>query len=340
MSLNPFHDLEMQGFRIGSVDMDRLEELVALFNRCSQRMFGKNEFTVAEYIVEYEEPGFNLAEDTRVVFAKNDAPVGVVEVWDTGEIPVHPYIWGRVDPEWENRGIGTAMMTWALRRTEKSLQRVPAHMRVSSFSSVPGNYEPGLKLLENLGMRPARRYWQMVIDLDEAPPAPEWPQEISLRPFDLERDAESVYRAEEESFRDHWGFVEQPFETGFAQWKHHAFNNPEYDPALWFIAMDGEEIAGLARTKAATSQDPDMGWVSILAVRRPWRRQGLGLALLRHAFGVFYRMGKARGGLGVDSGNLTGATSLYTNAGMHVSRVTTSFEFELRPGEEIMTQST
>lgn len=339
MGANPFHELEMKGFHIGTVELDRLEELVALFNRCSQRMFGKNEFSVEEYEVEYSEPGFKPKEDTRVVFTEDDTPVGLVEVWDTDKVPVHPYIWGRVDPEWEQLGIGTALTTWALQRAEKALERVPEHLRVSSFASVRGNYEPAMQLLENLGMTPARRYWQMVIELDGQPPAPEWPQGISLRPFDRERDAEAVYRAEEESFHDHWGFVERSFEDGFKLWEHHAFNNPDYDPSLWFIAVDGDEIAGLLRAKAKTSQDPEMGWVSILGVRRPWRRQGLGLALLRHAFGEFCRMGKARGGLGVDSSSLTGATGLYENAGMHVTLQSTSFEFEHRPGEELMTQS-
>jgi len=82
-----------------------------------------------------------------------------------------------------------------------------------------------------------------------------------------------------------------------------------------------------------------MGWVGTLGVRRPYRRQGLGLALLRHSFAEFYRRGRRRVGLGVDSQNLTGATRLYQKAGMHVSRVQLIFEKELRPGVVLSTQS-
>ena len=159
-----------------------------------------------------------------------------------------------------------------------------------------------------------------------------------MRSFDPEADLEAVFRAEDEAFRDHWGYVEQPFKKKFPEWKHLTLSKPNFDPGLWFLAMDGAEIAGLARCVASTTQDPDMGWVQVLGVRRPWRRQGIGLALLRHSFLTFHQIGKARGGLGVDASNLTGATRLYENAGMFITRANTSFEYQLRPGEELMTE--
>ena len=63
-----------------------------------------------------------------------------------------------------------------------------------------------------------------------------------------------------------------------------------------------------------------------LAVRRPWRQHGLGMALLRHSFGEFHRRGARKVGLGVDSENTTGATRLYERAGMHVAQQFDFFE--------------
>jgi ribosomal protein S18 acetylase RimI-like enzyme len=60
--------------------------------------------------------------------------------------------------------------------------------------------------------------------------------------------------------------------------------------------------------------------VNELGVRNPWRRRGLGLALLRHAFAELGRLGADRVGLGVDAENVTGALRLYERAGMHVTR--------------------
>jgi ribosomal protein S18 acetylase RimI-like enzyme len=112
-----------------------------------------------------------------------------------------------------------------------------------------------------------------------------------------------------------------------------------FDPTLWFVAMDGEEIAGISLCRDRSFNDPDVGWVSTLGVRRPWRKRGVGLALLRQSFGELYRRGKHKVGLGVDAENLTGALRLYENAGMHIHQAFDRFEKEIRPGEEISVQS-
>ena len=69
-----------------------------------------------------------------------------------------------------------------------------------------------------------------------------------------------------------------------------------------------------------------MGWVDTLAVRRPWRRRGLGLALLLHSFRELRARGRERVGLGVDGENTTGAVRLYERAGMHVARRSDTYE--------------
>ena len=80
-----------------------------------------------------------------------------------------------------------------------------------------------------------------------------------------------------------------------------------------------------------------MGWVSQLCVRQPWRRQGLGMALLLMAFAEFHRRGNKRVGLIVDAASMTNATRLYEKAGMHIARQSDAYEFELRPGERLDT---
>ena len=78
-----------------------------------------------------------------------------------------------------------------------------------------------------------------------------------------------------------------------------------------------------------------MGYVNVLGVRRPWRKKGLGLALLQHSFGEFYQRGCKRAGLGVDADSLTGATRLYERGGMHVDRQFCLYKKVLREGEDI-----
>jgi ribosomal protein S18 acetylase RimI-like enzyme len=78
-----------------------------------------------------------------------------------------------------------------------------------------------------------------------------------------------------------------------------------------------------------------LGWVGTLGVRCPWRKKGLGLALLQHSFDEFYKRGRSTIGLGVDASNPTGATRLYQRAGMYIASEFLTFEKELRPGKEV-----
>ena len=56
-----------------------------------------------------------------------------------------------------------------------------------------------------MGYRHIRSSYQMLIEMDAPVPEPVWPEGITLRTYNPETDAEAVYRAENESFRDHSG---------------------------------------------------------------------------------------------------------------------------------------
>jgi GNAT superfamily N-acetyltransferase len=189
--------------------------------------------------------------------------------------------------------------------------------------------------MEDRGLTLQRHFWRMVIDFDGAPPEPVWPEGLHVSTYAAEDDLLAVFRAQEEAFRDHWGFVEQPEEEAFAEWQKWALGREKFDPALWFLAMDGDEIAGVCLCRRDFSEDADMGWVGTLGVRKGWRKRGLGLALLQHAFNVFHQEGKLRVGLGVDAASLTGATRLYEKAGMNVARRYDNYEKVVRPGRDI-----
>jgi ribosomal protein S18 acetylase RimI-like enzyme len=149
----------------------------------------------------------------------------------------------------------------------------------------------------------------------------------------------TVALTDQEIFRDHWGFFEQPAEEVVSDWRHWVDNDQEHDPRLWFVAIEGDQIVGLSLCSPTSPQDPQMAWVHSLGVKRPWRRHGIALAMLHYTFGQFYRRGTHKVGLGVDAQSLTGAMRLYEKAGMHPARQETLYEKELRPGVELATQS-
>jgi len=156
-----------------------------------------------------------------------------------------------------------------------------------------------------------------------------------VRSADLERDARAIHETEADSFSDHYGYVPQPFE----QWLHFRTRFFKAEPELWILAMDGDQIAGIALCSSQRPGQPDLGWISTLGVRRPWRRRGLALAILHHAFRLLAARGKLRAGLGVDSQSLTGATRLYEKAGMRVVRENLEYEMPVREGRDLRTLS-
>jgi ribosomal protein S18 acetylase RimI-like enzyme len=179
----------------------------------------------------------------------------------------------------------------------------------------------------------------MRIDMDTPPVVPEWPAGITLHTYNPETDLEAVYRAVNDSFRDHYGHIDMPFEEGLKRFKHFMTGYEGFDPTLWFIAMDGNDVAGVCLCREKSYDNPEVGYINTLGVLRPWRKRGIGLALLRHSFSELYRRGKRKAGLGVDAQNLTGALRLYENAGMHVHQAFDRYEKEFRPGKEISVQS-
>ena len=329
-----------KGFTTRGAILDDVPDALKLFNRWSQSVIHEDEITDAVAIrTEWVSPGFDPAEDIRVVFAPDGEMVGYVEVWTTFKPPVHPWIWGRVDPRYEDRDIGTYLLMWAEERAKRALNEIPTYLRFAPRVGTFQQADRAKALFHDMGYQHIRSSYTMRINMDAPPIEPQWPKGITLRTYDPETDLEAVYRAVDEAFSDHFGHVDAPFEEGLQRFKHMMTGYEGFDPMLWFLAMNGDEIAGISLCRLHGYDNPDVGWVNTLGVRRPWRKHGIGLALLRHSFCELYRRGQYMAGLGVDAQNLTGALPLYKSAGMHVHHAYDQFEKEIRPGKEISVQS-
>jgi mycothiol synthase len=327
-----------EGYTLRGATLDDLPEAVEMFNAYSRQLIGTDEVTLEGYRREWEIPILNLPEDVKVVVAPDGSIAGCQEVWDLFDPHTRINTWGRVHPNHHGRGIATAMVRWAEERARRAIPRAPEGTRVAMMNWISSLDTTAHDVMLRSGFNLIRHSYRMRIDLTEAPPAPVWPDGITLRPFDPDRDLEAVAWADREAFRDHWGFVERPFEQELQMFRHW-LGEPRFDPALWFVAVHGDEVAGISLCDSQTDDDPDMGWVASLGVLRAYRKQGLGLALLRHSFGELYRRGRRAVGLGVDAQNLTGALRLYEKAGMRVYRKNNTYEKELRPGVDLSTQS-
>jgi len=299
-------------------------------------MTGVVKFTLDDFRNIISTPGFDIESSLRVVESPQGRIIGSMLIIDLGSIPVHPRAYGCVSPDYEKQGIGTFLIHWAEERSRQAVERVPEGARVSMYLQSSSTHAQTRRLFEKLSLNAVRYSWFMITDLEEKPVKPEWPDGIQLSTYKEYPDLEAVYRAIDEAFQDHWGHVDsEDEEERLERFRHSLENDETFDPALFFLAMDEEEIAGAAFCSPQFGGDPETGIVETLGVRRPWWRKGIALALLHHAFGEFYQRGHKHVGLGVDTENLSGANRLYEKAGMHIATEFTIYEKELRPGEEL-----
>ncbi len=315
---------------------DDLPAVVELLNICAIEQIGAAEFSVATIHDEWTQPTVNIATDRRTYWTADGQLVAYGEYGDATETHIKTYVWLRIHPDYRDQDFGPQILAWANERAQASIALAPEGAQVTLEAGVYSTDLQGAALLQEHGFQLTRHFWRMERELDTPPSAPVLPAGMTIRPYDPATELEPLIRAFMESFQDHWGFVEQPFEGHLKRWEHMRALH-DYDPSLWFVATDGTEVAGFAVCWPKMDEDPAMGWVGTLGVRRQWRRQRLGLALLDHAFSEFYQRGQQRVGLGVDAASLTGATKLYERAGMRKTRQYDSYQKILRPGINLTT---
>jgi mycothiol synthase len=175
-----------------------------------------------------------------------------------------------------------------------------------------------ISLLQSLGYQPARWFFEMLrpsLDEIDVPPLPEG---LEIRPMTSARhEVRRLFDADVEAFQDHWGGFAAD-DAAFEEW----LTEPNFDPSLYVVAWDGEQIAGGVEN-AIYAKDNEAfnrrrGWLDSVFVRRPWRRRGLGAALVARSLVRLREAGMSEAMLGVDSANPTGALGLYERAGFKV----------------------
>lgn len=294
----------------------RLEEAAAiarLANRVSDELFGEAEETETTVRMWLTTPDLELDKDYRVALDQEGRLTGYA---DLGAHPDPKYWLDLRVPMSSSDETRDALIRWG---EERARRRAGGHegalMRAFAYDSD----EPEKMALERHGYQLIRHSYRMRIDFDDEPPPPEWPEGVTVRPA-TEADLETAYETQMETFEDSWEHTREPYD----EWSHWVVEE-DLDLSLWFVAEENGEVAGIALTKQHEAEE-GLGWVRVLGVRRPWRRRGVGRALLLHVFQEYRRRGFHGVGLGVDAESLTGANRLYENAGMRVFRRSDIYE--------------
>lgn len=200
------------------------------------------------------------------------------------------------------------LFEWAEERGRaERVQRVRTH--------VPAGHELE-ELVERRGYQPWRASYSMEVVLDDALlEAPPMPAPFVLRRYEPEHE-DALRAALDEAFAD------DPFyhEASPSYFREFYLRARGFDPSLWLLAWDGDELAGFLLAFPERGGERSLGWVEALGVRPRWRHRGLGEKLLRTALHDLHARGLRRIGLGVDAENATGALRLYERVGMVVIR--------------------
>lgn len=245
-------------------------------------------------------PSFDPANDFRILERGGDV---------VGYADVHRAV-DRLTVDWiaADAAAGHALLDWAEDRA-----------RAEAIERVVTSAWPGSNVIESVvearAFTPFRASLELQAPLDDATPEPVWPDGVRVRSARSGEERE-VHALGEEAFADANDFRPTPFEEWTAWW-----DDERKRLDLWFAAEADGSLAGVALCELERAGSPGLGWLETLAVRRSWRRRGLGRALLFHSFRELRRLGRTAVGLSVDSENPTGAVRLYESVGMRpVSR--------------------
>ncbi len=260
--------------------------------------------------------GVNLEEDALLVMTLDGEIVGYADIFNRRFIQVNVYVITPPGPR--HAQTFDDLMKWGEEWVNKQRPADAQKLSTEIHYFLRDTDSASITALKLAGYSYARTHYVMVVEMNAPPPDAEWPAGLAVRTYRPGVDDDDVFVGGEEPFQDMWN---RPPST-----KEHWLQPTQaedFDPTLWFLPFDQRsgEVAGNCRCSILNGS----GNVDTLGVRRPWRRQGLGMALLQHAFGEFWRRGIRTVRLSVDASSPTGAPRLYERAGFQVEKQYTRY---------------
>jgi ribosomal protein S18 acetylase RimI-like enzyme len=182
---------------------------------------------------------------------------------------------------------------------------------VNLFTQISEKNKTQLQLFAAHGYKSNLSFLIMELVMNEPPASAELSTGITIRPFIKDQDEQATFQTDEEASKDK-GYHDP---LSYEDWvKRMGMNSEAFDPGLWFLACEGNAVAGVALNMFA--KETNTGWVDHLSVKPAWRKRGIGKALLLHSIAEFYQRGVQHIKLSVDSKSLTNAPRLYESVGM------------------------
>jgi ribosomal protein S18 acetylase RimI-like enzyme len=319
--------LVLRGFR-GEVDYPEIVKII----HGSRLVDGLDRSETMEDIVNTYTHLFQCDPYRDMLFVEiNGEVVGYSRVWWAveGSGQWIGFQLGNVLPEWRHKGIGSTLLCF----NEQRLHQIATQLKESGQlpidapclldGFVSSTETARINLLERRGYQAVRYAFNMIRpNLENIPELP-LPPGVEIRPVKLEH-MRQIWEASNEAFRDHWGYIPDPWED-FQSF----IDSPDFDPSLLRVAWQGDQIAGMVLSFIDKDENEiygrKRGYTENICIRRPWRRQGLAKALIALSLNALKDRGMTEAGLGVDAENISGALHLYESMGYRVVKKNTIY---------------
>ncbi len=313
--------LAFTGDGIDPVDLTHVTRLVLA---SEQAVLGRSDTTADDVAAMLAVSSLDRANSCFAL--EGDEPVGFLSIEDdphegVTNLEVYSLPWPGSEPlraALLERGLEVARARRDGSGREAWKARAGCHVEDSAFASV----------MVGAGMAPVRRFYRMTIDSDSplVPEAmPPLPSGVEIRGGAAdEQDRRTVHGIDRESFAEHWGYADYPFD----EWWEHMSAWPTFDPDdWWLLSVEGTPaaICLLSERRAEFGE----GYVLVLGVLKEFRGRGLAQLLLRRTFVHYRDRGRTSTSLGVDATNTTGAVALYEKVGMRPTLVMEAYEHPL-----------
>ena len=254
------------------------------------------------------------------------------------------FLWGGVHPDWRRRGIGREVLEWQTERAHQAVAEWEASdaTMIGTPWRISVNHEDRLTdraaLFESAGYTAIRWFHEMVRPLDaDAPPLPDLavPDGLEIAPWTEDLD-EAVRLAHNEAFAGHWGSQPRDDEA----WKNWTTQHRTFRRQWSRVVLDPSQRDADGRAAVAAyvvSHVYEQDWealghtqarVALIGVRPAWRGRRLAPVLLADVMRAFAAGGMDEAGLDVDTGNATGALSLYEGMGFRAKQTYITWTLE------------
>ncbi len=268
---------------------------------------------------DFEDPDSDPQHDSLLVMAPDGRLAGLGWVFTPQEYDREQivFLWGEVHPDYRQQGLGGFILNWMESRGRRILESRHALPQRVLRAACPEHLHDRVDLFTEHGFQHTRSSYRMRRALSDPIPEVVLPPGIEFHSWKTEYN-EAALQTANEAFRDHWGYVP----TSAESWNLWVTSHPSFRPDLTRLAVHGDQIVGLSINRVNDEEIQATGlkegWIDDLAVLRPWRRQGIGAALLCAALRAFDEIGLEFAGLGVDTENTSGALRIYERLGFKV----------------------